>query len=121
MLISTSLDTNLWKHIPFPSSDVTLLQLSGPYSKCTIVNIYNDCHSQSTLETLDTFIESNVATLRPTINDHVLWMGDFNRHHPLWEEMRHHHLFNYTAANPLIDLIANYGMIQLRCTGGEEP
>jgi hypothetical protein len=43
----------------------------------------------------------------------MLWMGDFNRHHPLWEELRNQHLFNYTAAQPLIDLIADYGMIQL--------
>ncbi|KAG1791260.1 uncharacterized protein HD556DRAFT_1241061, partial [Suillus plorans] len=39
-LISTRLDTNLWKQIPLPSSDITLLQLSGPYGKCTIFNIY---------------------------------------------------------------------------------
>jgi hypothetical protein len=43
----------------------------------------------------------------------MLWMGDFNRHHPLWEAPRNRHLFNYEAASPLIDLIANYNMIQL--------
>ncbi|OAX31068.1 hypothetical protein K503DRAFT_704282, partial [Rhizopogon vinicolor AM-OR11-026] len=40
-------------------------------------------------------------------------MGDFNRHHPLWEEIRNRHLYNYTTAQPLIDLIADYGMLQL--------
>ncbi|KAG2053911.1 hypothetical protein BDR06DRAFT_885245, partial [Suillus hirtellus] len=45
--------------------------------------------------------------------DHILWLGDFNRHHPLWEDIQNHHLFNYAAANSLIDLIANHSMLQL--------
>jgi len=52
-------------------------------------------------------------TIRPSADDHMLWMGDFNRHHPLWEELRNDHLFNYAAAQPLIDLIVDYGMVQL--------
>ncbi|KIK34517.1 hypothetical protein CY34DRAFT_33211, partial [Suillus luteus UH-Slu-Lm8-n1] len=48
-LISASLDTNSWKQISFPSSDVVIIQLSGPYGNCTIFNIYNDCNSSSTL------------------------------------------------------------------------
>ncbi|OJA09224.1 hypothetical protein AZE42_13676 [Rhizopogon vesiculosus] len=43
----------------------------------------------------------------------MLWLGDFNRHHLLWEETRNRHLYNYTTAQPLIDLIADYGMLQL--------
>lgn len=40
-------------------------------------------------------------------------MGDFNRHHPLWEDMQNRHLFNYTTSQPLIDLIADFGLVQL--------
>lgn len=112
-LINTSINTNSWKQIFFPSSDVVIIQLSGTYGHCTIFNIYNDCNSQDTLTALDLFLDQNIATIRPSENDNMLWMGDFNRHHPLWEDPRNRHLFNYTAANPLIDLIANYGMIQL--------
>jgi hypothetical protein len=39
--------------------------------------------------------------------------GDFNRHHPLWEEERNHHLFTDAAlrqAQPLLDLVATYNM-----------
>lgn len=113
ILVNTSINTNVWKQIPFPSSDVVVFQLSNQSGLCTIFNIYNDCISQDTLTALDTYLESNIETIRPTENDHMLWMGDFNRHHPLWEELRNRHLFNYAAASPLIDLIANYGMIQL--------
>jgi len=112
-LINSTIDTNAWKQIPYPSSDVILLQIASPASKCTIFNIYNDCNSQDTLTSLDTFLASNMATICPTPNDHVLWMGDFNRHHPMWEEPWNRHLINYAAAQPLIDLITTYEMVQL--------
>jgi hypothetical protein len=31
VLINAKMDTNSWKQIPFPSSDVIAIQLSGPY------------------------------------------------------------------------------------------
>jgi hypothetical protein len=40
-------------------------------------------------------------------------MGDFNRHHPLWEDIRNRHLYNYAASQPLIDMLADYGLIQI--------
>ncbi|KAJ8589707.1 hypothetical protein M405DRAFT_700139, partial [Rhizopogon salebrosus TDB-379] len=44
----------------------------------------------------------------------MIWLGDFNRHHPLWDEDRNTQLFTnqyLDAAQPLLDLIADYGMI----------
>jgi len=26
-------------------------------------------------------------------NEHMIWLGDFNRHHPEWDEERNSHLF----------------------------
>ncbi|KAG2046648.1 hypothetical protein BDR06DRAFT_1035543 [Suillus hirtellus] len=65
------------------------------------------------LTTFDEFLEHNIALIKTMETDHMLWTGDFNRHHPLWEDIRNCHLFNYAAANPLIDLIADHGMLQL--------
>ncbi|KAG1718212.1 hypothetical protein EDB19DRAFT_1921109 [Suillus lakei] len=62
---------------------------------------------------LDNFLELHSPSIKTAKDDHILWMGDFNRHHPLWEDIRNWHLFNYAAANPLIDMIAEHGMIQL--------
>ncbi|KAG1807042.1 uncharacterized protein BJ212DRAFT_1238797, partial [Suillus subaureus] len=42
IFVNKSLDTNHWRQIPFSSSDVTIVQLSGPYRTCTILNIYNN-------------------------------------------------------------------------------
>jgi hypothetical protein len=38
--------------------------------------------------------------------DHVLWLGDFDRHHPIWEDETNHHLFESEEyISPLIDLL----------------
>lgn len=42
-LISTSIDTNAWKQLPFLSPDVVIIQVTGNYWTCTLINIYNDC------------------------------------------------------------------------------
>jgi hypothetical protein len=84
----------------------------GPFGKCTLFNIYNDGKKQDTLQTLEDYLTTNITNIRPSNNDHMLWLGDFNRHHPLWEEERNDHLMDYTAAQPLIDLLADHGMNQ---------
>src|SRR5882724_11089540 len=40
--------------------------------------------------------------------EHIIWLGDFNRHHPMWDEGRNAHLFmraNLDRAQHLIDAI----------------
>jgi hypothetical protein len=107
------MDTNSWKQIPFLSADVIVTQFTGPYGCCTLFNIYNDSNSQDTLTAIDSFLETNHAIIKSTNNDHILCLGDFNRHHPLWEETHNSHLFNYPAAQPLIDIIADFRFLQL--------
>ena len=44
----------------------------------------------------------------------MLWCGDFNRHHPLWDEERNTHLFTtaaLTAAHKLIEIVADHDMV----------
>src|SRR5882724_6159081 len=44
---------------------------------------------------------------------HVIWMGDFNRHHPMWDKSRNAHLFtqaNLDKARIIIDVMANYDL-----------
>ena len=44
----------------------------------------------------------------------MIWLGDFNRHHLLWDEERNSHLFtsnNLDAAQILLDLLTDYDMI----------
>ncbi|KAF8952061.1 hypothetical protein BDZ97DRAFT_1612106, partial [Flammula alnicola] len=46
-------------------------------------------------------------------DSHMLWCGDFNRHHPLWDRDEDTHLFTpavLNSAGRLIELLADYGM-----------
>ena len=46
----------------------------------------------------------------------VIWLGDFNRHHPLWDDERNTHLFTEKAldqAEELINLLSIYDMHML--------
>ncbi|KIJ09203.1 hypothetical protein PAXINDRAFT_49818, partial [Paxillus involutus ATCC 200175] len=52
LLISKSLDSNSWQQLPFPSPDVTVIQLQGPFGHCTIFNVYNDCKHHDTIKLL---------------------------------------------------------------------
>ena len=51
----------------------------------------------------------------------MLWCGDFNCHHPKWDEERNHHLFTTTVTTEvekLITLLADYNMAMAlpKCT-----
>jgi len=45
----------------------------------------------------------------------MMWLGDFNRHHPFWDEERNDHLFMMAAlvsSQKILDLLADYSMTQ---------
>ena len=49
-------------------------------------------------------------------NDHMMWCGDFNWHHLLWDEERNSHLLMAgasTAMQPLITLLEDHNMVML--------
>ena len=74
-----------------------------------------DGNNDQTIQLLTRFLADNIQTIKPTNNDHMLWLGDFNQHHPLWEEERNAHLLTesyLSAAEPLLLLLAEYGMQQ---------
>ena len=43
----------------------------------------------------------------------VIWVGDFNRHHPLWDKERNAHLFTKNTlevTQPLLDMISEFDL-----------
>src|SRR5277367_4695628 len=69
------------------------------------VTVYNDCEHSDTIRTLADHFDHNYNPDRNT-----LLLGDFNRHHPMWDEERNNHLFtnaNLDAAEELIELVAD--------------
>ena len=69
-----------------------------------------------TLTRFDQFLGQHAATLVTSESDHMVWCGDFNRHHSLWDEERNRHLLTasaLSAAQPLISLLEDHNMIML--------
>lgn len=110
-LVNTSLATDAVIPLNFPSSDITAIRLKGKFGNCSLFNIYNDCTNNNTLTVLGNYLDNNLATAKPNTTDHMLWLGDFNRHHPLWEDDRNCTLFESNAyIKPYLDLIQKYKM-----------
>jgi ribonuclease HI/endonuclease/exonuclease/phosphatase family metal-dependent hydrolase len=112
--VNMRLDTKDWVTIDIPdSNDITAIQLKGPYGKIAIFNIYNDCTHARNETVLKNYIRRHANTLLRTENHHMVWAGDFNRHHPLWDRDEDTHLFTRRAtdsAEELIRLLAEYDM-----------
>jgi len=113
--VNSKISTNCWEQIDFPSADVVVLRIKTTEGTCTITNIYNDCTHDRILEELERFLATSITRLRPQEWDHMVWLGDFNRHHPLWDEERNSHLFTaavLASSQKVLDLLADYGMTQ---------
>lgn len=82
---------------------MTAIKLLTSMGKTQIINVYNNGAHSRTLEILDV----HLATL---MNDmKVILLGDFNRHHPYWDEPRNHHLFTearLTVTEQLLGILA---------------
>ena len=112
--VNKRLNTNDWIILDIPdTNDITTIQLKGPYSRLTIFNVYNDCTHSRNEAALGNYIHRNANLLTRTKNHHMIWAGDFNRHHPRWDNDEDTHLFTRQAlrdAEGLIGLLADYKM-----------
>jgi hypothetical protein len=87
-LVNSWLNTDAWTQLDFPSSDITVIYFTGSWSKLTIFNIYNDGNNNEMITTLTKFHQNNRTTIgnEGEMNAHIIWLGDFNRHHPHWDD-----------------------------------
>jgi hypothetical protein len=96
--VNRKLDTDSWKALDVPgTNDIATIQLKGPYGTLSIFNIYNDCTHSRNEAILKRFIQDNSNTVLTTENHHMIWTGNFNRHHPLWDDDEDIHLFTQQA------------------------
>ncbi|VDC04307.1 unnamed protein product [Peniophora sp. CBMAI 1063] len=111
--INKALDTNSWEKLPFPSLDVSAVLMKGDFGRLTIFNIYNDCNNSETLHLIRSFIHDHADYILPDDRSYLLWAGDFNRHHPDWDDLTSHHLFtpdNTRDAEILLTLASDHDM-----------
>jgi hypothetical protein len=116
-LVNTEISTNNWHQVDIPDTkDLVAIQLEGPFGIATIVNIYNDQLHSTTLIRSDealTDIRHKANDLPPLQEHYIIWAGDFNRHHPRWDEERNRHLFTAKAledAQHLIDILDEHNL-----------
>ena len=117
ILIRDNLLTDGWEQIDFPSGDVMAIRIKGSWGKLTIFNIYNDCNHDDTLDLLKRYHRERYRELLGNTEmqnkHHLVWIGDFNMHHPCWDTMGNNSLFTTEAlekAETLIQIVAEVGL-----------
>jgi len=115
LLIQAQISTDSWNQLDFLSSDVTVVQFTSEWGKLTLFNIYNKGEGNNTIRLLTKYQRDNHASLEQcqTGNAHQIWMGDFNRHHPYWDDPSDLQLFTDSAtaaAELLIEAVAEAGL-----------
>ena len=116
ILIRSSLDTELWNQLDFPSSDVMAIQIKGKWGSLTLMNIYNDGNNNKTISKLSQFRPNNRGTRQEEEEDrmHTIWLGDFNRHHLHWDDLSDTRLFTpeaTQAAEVLIETLVENDLV----------
>lgn len=126
LLVNKKLSKNNWHIIPLDSPNITAIEIHGDFRKVHIYNIYNACDHSRTIRFLERHIvleeaasrnlpHTNANSNHRVGNAHMIWMGDFNHHHPMWEMTSNSYLFtavNLDAAGILINLLAEYNLTQ---------
>lgn len=114
ILVNICLPSASWTAIPIPSPDITAVQIAHEtFGTLRFINVYNDCVHNNALDVMREYLRTPAAAACPVLPLRYIWAGDFNRHHPLWDEERNHHLFtsrNLELTQPLLDLLGRYRM-----------
>lgn len=110
LLLRSNILTDRWKQVDFPLGDVTIITIHRDWGTLMIYNIYNNCKENTTIHQLEAFAHSrnNRETMQP-----LLWLGDFNRHHPHWDDPADTRLFTRSViqnAEILISAVAELGL-----------
>ena len=114
ILISRKMATDLWSTIDVGSLDITAVKLKTQTGSVTIYSLYCDCmHSDSLLD-LNRHLQACTKDRENSEEDtDIIWLGDFNRHHPLWDDEQNTYLFtrsNPNEAQTLINATIDYNL-----------
>ena len=111
LFINKKISKDGWHIIPIESPDITAIELINEEGNICIYNIYNNGNHQDTLTLLAHHLGTQHSTTNITAG--LILLGDFNCHHPLWNDPNNHHLFtntNIAAAQPLLDILATHNL-----------
>lgn len=111
-LININISSDSYDFLQLPHSDFTGIRFRGDFGSLSIINVYNEITTNDSLTALTNYFAAHELEARPTEDDHMVWLGDFNRHHESWEPNSNSHLFSSPERiNPLLELLYGYGMV----------
>src|SRR5882724_2719837 len=103
-----------WSQVDLRSSDITAIQLHTVRGKLLIINMYNEGHQQQGMKQVTQSLRARAWCDNTGTSDrHIIWVSDFNLHHPMWDKGRNSHLFmgeNLEKSQRLIDAIAEFDL-----------
>ncbi|KNZ72297.1 hypothetical protein J132_04091 [Termitomyces sp. J132] len=111
LLINTNISTDAYSQLTIHSTDISAICFSGKFGFLSVFNMYNNCTHNMVLNDLSTYLSTSLHIAQPTPGNHMLWLGDFNRHHSLWESANNCHLNSpKDFVQPLLDMLMAYNM-----------
>ncbi|OJT13952.1 hypothetical protein TRAPUB_9491 [Trametes pubescens] len=105
LLVNANISSNSWEPLAVPSPDITAIRMNTATYTVLIYNIYNAQDHDDTLHILSDDTRKRLATCPNRRQTFVVWLGDFNRHSPVWDAARNNHLFttqNLAASDRLL-------------------
>ena len=118
IMINTRRSTNTWTPLAVNSPDIAAVSLRTSTGIIHIYSVYNPQDSDDAQTALARLTRTALCeeTDGDTRDHHILWLGDFNWHHPLWDDERNRHLFtnaNLDRSERLITLLSTFDMHML--------
>ena len=92
---------------------MVVIELNGNYGRLQIFSIYNAGEHSDSLMILRQHMQGIQNGPQGEQDYHILWGGDFNQHHPMWDKDKDTHLFTKKAlkdAGELINLVVDQEM-----------
>jgi len=87
MLVNRRLASDAWSQVDICSSDVMAIAVNTGIGRVLIINTYNDIGQQNRLTcSIRVLCESQQVGESEGHAEQTIWVGDFNLHHPLWDE-----------------------------------
>ena len=111
LLINNQLSTGSWAPLTVPHPDVAAITIKTGGAQLHLLNLYVDGEHDTAIHAATRATRAAIAASAGP--HHVVWLGDFNRHHPAWDDPANFQLFsrrNVQRADLLIARIADFGL-----------
>lgn len=114
ILVNKRLSTNSWNPVSIPHADVSAVTIRAAGSSLHIVNLYVGGEEDAAIHASSRAVQA-FTSIQDGGAHHLVWLGDFNRHHPAWDDPGNHHLFTTAAlqrSETLINVLDRHDLLQ---------